>query len=258
MNLVKMLKHAEKFTIDNSPAILTAIGITGTVATAYLSGKAAIKANQILQETAELHALELNDRFRLQEQLRLTWKEFVPPVVTGLITVSAIFGANRIGSKRAAAMATAYSLSERAFMEYKDKVVEKVGAKKEQEVRDEVAQDRVDRNPVENNTVIITDGGEVLCYDQYTGRYFKSSMESLKRAENAVNYTINHRDYASLSDFYDEIGLPSTGVSDEVGWTTDQLLEIQFSTVLSEDGRPCIAIDFNHRPIRGFDQYGSC
>jgi hypothetical protein len=253
MNLVKMLKHAEKFTIDNSPAILTAIGITGTVATAYLSGKAAIRAHEILVMSDEIN---YPDRAEWKKEVELVWKEFIPPVVTGLITVSAIFGANRIGSKRAAAMATAYSLSERAFTEYKEKVVEKVGANKEREVRDELAQDRVNRNPADDKSVIITGNGDVLCYDQYTGRYFEASMDTLLSAKNEINHQILHQGYASLTDFFHELGLEKTSVSDEVGWNTDQLLELDISTTLSKDNRPCLAIDFNHRPIRGFDQFG--
>jgi len=58
--------------------------------------------------------------------------------------------------------------------------------------------------------------------------------------------------YASLSDFYDLIGLPTTSFSDEVGWNSDRLLELQFSTVLSDDGRPCISIDFRTVPIRDY------
>jgi hypothetical protein len=259
MDLAKLLKRAEKFTIDNSPAILTAIGITGTLTTAYLTGKASVKAyDLLLDEDTRRHAEgESPIRSDPKAMVKVVWQEYIPAAASGLLTISAIFAANRVSTRRATAMATAYSISERAFTEYKDKVVEKIGEKKEQEVRDEVAQDQVNRNPVDESKVIITGNGDVLCYDRFAGLYFKSNMEALRKAENDVNYLILHQDYASLSDFYDLIGLPPTGVSEEVGWNTDQLLELEFSTVLSPEGQPCIAIDFNHRPIRNFDQY-SC
>jgi hypothetical protein len=62
--------------------------------------------------------------------------------------------------------------------------------------------------------------------------------------------------YASLSDFYHLIGLPSTSFSDEVGWTSDKLLELEISTVLSEDERPCLSIGFNVAPIRNYYKIG--
>jgi hypothetical protein len=256
MNLARLIKRAEKFTIDNSPAILTAIGITGTLTTAYLTGKASFKAAHIIDEE-RLASKEVLFEPDLKSKIKLVWPEYIPAAVSGALTVSAIFGANRVSTRRATAMATAYSLSERAFTEYKDKVVEKFGEKKHQQVKDEVAQEQVNRNPVDEATVIMTNEGEVLCYDRFIGRYFKSSMEALKKAVNEINYTILHQDYASLSDFYQELGLEPTGISDEVGWTTDQLLELDISTVLSKDYKPCIAIDFNHRPIRNYDQF-SC
>lgn len=258
MDISKLLKQAEKFTSDNSPAILTGIGMAGTVTTAYLSGKASIKAYRLLEEEEAIRRVHLNNKELLEprEIVLLTWKEFIPPAVTGTLTIAAIFGANHVNSRRAASMAAAYSITEKAYSEYRDKIVEKIGDKKEQEYRDEIAQERVARNPEDQSTVIITDGGEVLCYEQFTGRYFKSSMETLKQAANQINYDILHQGYASLTDFYHEVGIPRTGLSDELGWNTDQLLEINYSTTLSTDGRPCIAIDYNTQPYRRFNTFG--
>jgi hypothetical protein len=261
MNITALLKQAEKFAIDNSPSILTAIGVVGTVTTAYLTGKASFKAAQVIREEKVLlrrYNQDVRHFLSFKDQAQMVWKLYIPAASTGVLTVASILAANHVSVRRATAMATAYSLSERAFTEYKGKVVEKIGENKEREVRDEVAQDRVDRNPVGGNTVIITGKGEVLCYDTYTGRYFNCDMDTLLSAKNEINHCILNQGYASLTDFYHEIGLSRTEVSDEVGWNTDQLLELDISTTLAEDKRPCLTISFNHRPIRKFDQFGSC
>ena len=52
--------------------------------------------------------------------------------------------------------------------------------------------------------------------------------------------------YATLDDFYDIIGLGKTGLSTDLGWDSDRLLEIKLSTVLTEDNRPCLAFDYNY------------
>jgi hypothetical protein len=249
MNLNAFIKRVEKFTVDNSPAILTGVGIAGTFTTAFLTGRATLRAVEILEtKNNQRIALQIDNGLDKRECLGLVWKEYLPPVVTGLVTVSAIFGANHVSSRRATAMATAYSLSERAFNEYREKVVEKVGEKKERAYRDEIAQERVQRNPHDDNSVIITDTGEVLCFDQFSGRYFRSSMESLRRAENDINKQILSEGYATLSEFYQHINLSPTSFSDDVGWNTDYMMTIIYSTVLSKDNRPCIAIDFDLRP----------
>jgi hypothetical protein len=92
----------------------------------------------------------------------------------------------------------------------------------------------------------------VLCYDNISGRYFQSSMEELRQAENKVNYELVHHNQASLSFFYDQVGLPPTRHSDEVGWNSNNLLEINYSTQMSTDNRPCIVVDFVVGPITGY------
>ena len=240
----------QKLLADNSPVILTAIGVTGTITTAFLTGKASFRAAEII--AAEQG--ELDYVLPSREKLDLVWKLYIPPVSTGAFTLVCIVGANRIGTRRAAAIAAAYSLTDQAFAEYRDKVVQKIGEGKERAVRDELAQDRVTNNPSGN--LVVIQSGDVLCYEAYTGRYFTSNMENLRGAMNDINATVLHHGYASLSDFYQCVGLPSTASSDDMGWRDDKLLELQFSTVLSTDNRPCISFEYRVEPIRDFYKFG--
>lgn len=245
MSLSQVAKKLEKLLTDNSPVLLTSVGVAGTIATAVLTGKASFEAAQILNETEPLEP---------KEKVELVWKLYIPPVIVGAGTVSAIVLANRIGTRRAAAMAAAYTISEKAYAEYREKVVEKLGEAKEQEVRDEIAQQRVNANPP-NNEVIIVDNGDVLFLESYTGRYFKSSMETVKKALNDTNYQMYSDMYASLGDFQQRIGLPRTSLSEEVGWTVEDKIEIEFSATLTEDQRPCIVMNYIVAPVREYHRF---
>ena len=149
-------------------------------------------------------------------------------------------------------MATAYAITERAFDEYREKVTEKIGEKKEQSVRDEIAQNRVTANPVSH--VEVHGKGNVLMYDKYSARYFYSDMETMRKVENELNHTIVHNYYASLQDLYDRIGLDRTGYSEELGWNSEHLLEFRFSATISDDDRPCMVIDYLIEPIRNYNR----
>ena len=149
-------------------------------------------------------------------------------------------------------MTAAYSVSDKAFSEYREKVVEKLGQKKEQNVRDEIAQDRVTANPPTQQQILMVGDSEVICYDQFSGRYFNSSMETIKQGQNDTNYQIINEGYASLNDFYDRIGLDHLNVGDEFGWSTDKPLEVKISTVLSTDQRPCISVDYHTTPFKDY------
>lgn len=251
------LKQIEKFAIDNSPIILTMIGVIGTIGTAVLTHKAATKAERILNDVAEDRMLSHKEDipWPKKDKIKVVWKQYIPPVLSGTVTIGCIVMANRIGSKRAAAVAAAYAISERAYSEYREKVVERLGEIKEKNIRDELAQERVRKDPLREDNVVVIGSGEVLCYELYTGRYFNSSVEAIKKAQNETNYQINAQGHASVSDFYNNIGLPRTSVSDEMGWSSDKLMEIDFSTVLSEDGRPCVAIDFQISPVRDYHRF---
>jgi hypothetical protein len=246
MDLHEIAKRATKLVVDNSSTILTAIGVTGVVTTAVLTTRASFTAAVVILEEEK----DVDRALTPREMAELTWKFYVPAAVTGAVTVASVIYANRIGTRRAAAVAAAYTLSERAFTEYQEKILQKVGAKKEAEYRDELAQDRIRKNPVRE--VIIIEGNSVLCYDAYTGRYFTSNVETLKKAQNDVNHQVLNSYYASLTDFYDKIGLPKTSSSDEVGWNSDKMLELRFSAALSEDQKPCMSIEFAVAPIRDY------
>lgn len=251
MNMTGFARRFEKTVIDNSPTILTAVGVVGTVTTALLTGRATAKALLLVMDEEREQDRALQDK----EIIQLVWKEYIPPVTIGTFTIVSIIGANHISGRRATAVAAAYSLSERAFAEYKEKVIERVGKKKERSFRDEIAQDRVNNDPPKDGQVIITGNGDVLCYDHFTGRYFQSSMEALRKAENDINFMILHDGYACVSDFYDLLELPATSFSEEVGWNYNRKFQLVYSTVMSPDNRPCIAIDFDLHPNRKYAHF---
>ena len=81
-------------------------------------------------------------------------------------------------------------------------------------------------------------------------------MEALRKAENELNYQVLNNMYASLTDLYDLLGLPKTAYSDEVGWNVNNSLSLKFSSVLSEDGRPCLSFEFDTTHIRDYHKFG--
>jgi hypothetical protein len=253
-------KRAEQLISNNSPVLLTAAGVTGVLSTAYFAVKGAFQAkdiidkeNAFLENEREEHGQDNPKSLEFKDKVVLTWKCYIPTGLSAAMSITAIVAANRIGTKRATAMATAFSLSEKALVEYKDRVKEKFGERKEQAIRDEIIQERVNRTPLANKEVFVGPG-DVLCFDARSLRYFASSMEKIRRAENQFNHEVIHNTYAPLSYFYELIGLEPTGESDEVGWNTDELLEVGTSSGLAENGNPYLAIVFNTRPGSRFDR----
>ncbi len=255
MNIEETVKGVNRLVGEHKTALLTAIGVAGTVSTAVLTGKASFKAADIIADETYGIRVDNDDTYaelELRDKIQLVWALYIPPVGVGALTIAAIVLAHKMDTAQAAAFATAYGVSERALNEYKEKVREKLGEGKEKALRDEIAAERIQKDPVQDKQVFITNTGEVLCYDNISGRYFQSSVETIKKAENKVNYELVHYNQCSLSFFYDQIGLPPTRHSDEVGWNSNHLLEVNFSTQMSTDDRPCIVLDFTVGPTTDY------
>jgi hypothetical protein len=245
MTIRSITDQTGKFVSENSPAILTALGVTGLITTAVLTGKASFKAYSVIDHAERIQGEFATDR----EKFEMTWKLYIPPFVAGSLSIAAIVGANRIGSRRAAAVTAAYALSERAYSEYKEKVVEQIGKNKEQKIRDEIAVERQRKNPLDQAQVIVTGRGKDLFMDADTNQYVESDMESVKKAINDTNYQIINQMYASVSDYYDAVGFKRTPTSDDMGWDTDNLINIHFTTSITDDQRPCFVMTHVNPPI---------
>lgn len=252
VNLAKTFKSVGKVLAKHGPEILTGIGIGLGIATPVLAVRNTPKALKLIE--AKKEELEV-ETLTPAETVKTTWKCYIPAAATGVASVACILGANTVSGRRSAALATAYSLSETALREYKDKVVETIGEKKEREVRDAIAQDKIDRNPVKAGDIIITEKGNTLCYDVHSGRYFKSDLDKLKKAVNEINYRLINECYISLNEFYYVIGLEETQLGDDLGWRIESgLLDFDYTSKLTDDGTPCIVIDYNIAPKYGYDK----
>lgn len=255
-NLSTIVKNVKRVSVKHSPEILTGIGIAGMITTTILAIKATPKALDLIVKAEDEKFDNGNgDELTKMEVVKATWKCYIPAAISGTASIACLIGANSVNAKRNAALATAYKLSEKALIEYKNKVVETIGEKKEKQVREKIAQDKLDANPASKNTVILTEKGNTLCYDSVSGRYFKSNMDTIQKAINNINRDMTYEMYVSLSNFYDEIGLEHTSVSDYLGWNMDSgLVDIDFDSRITDNGEPCLVLDYRIAPRYDFDK----
>ena len=245
-NVSNFVNSIKTTLIKRSPEILTGIGIAGMITTTVLAVTATPKA---LKQIEEKQKEEQVDHLTPVETVKTAWKPYIPAAVTGTVSVACLIGASSVSARRNAVLATAYSLSETALKEYREKVIETVGEKKEEVIRDKVAKERIEKNPVKNQEVIVTEKGNTLCYDVISGRYFKSDIEKIRKVENYLNKKMIDERYVSLNDFYYELGLKCTSLGNDLGWNiNDGLINLNFSSQLTEDEEPCLVIDYNIAP----------
>lgn len=252
--LKRTIKSAGRVLTKYSPGILTGIGIAGMIGATFMAVKATPKALYLIETKKEEAEVE---ELTPVETIKTCWKCYIPATLTTVLSAVCLIGASTVSAKRNAAIATAYSISEAALREYQEKVVEVVGEKKEKAVRDAVAKDQIERDPVTKSEVVIIDSNSnTLCYEPLSGRYFKSTIDKIKKAEIKLDRQMIQEMYVSLNDFYWEIGLDGTDLGDKMGWNLSKgYMDLSFSSQLADDGTPCAVIVYGIPPVYDYQNY---
>ena len=252
--LKQTIKSAERVLTKYSPGILTGIGIAGMIGATFMAVKATPKALYLIETKKEETEVE---ELAPVETIKTCWKCYIPATLTTVLSAACLVGASTVSAKRNAALATAYSISEAALREYQEKVVEVIGEKKEKAVRDAVAKNQIERDPVtKSEVVIIESNSNTLCYEPLSGRYFKSTIDKIKKAEIKLDRQMIQEMYVSLNDFYWEIGLDETDLGDKMGWNLSKgYMDLSFSSQLADDGTPCAVIVYGIPPVYDYQNY---
>ena len=166
--------------------------------------------------------------------------------------VASIVATQTISVRRQAAMAAAYSLTREAYSSYREEIKDLLDEKEEQKVYSKVSERQ---QPETMSGSMIVGSGDVLCFDSYSGRYFKSSMEKLRKVINDVNFDLVHYDSVSLNDLYSHLGLEQTAMGDELGWQNGQLIEVDYVGILSPDGAPAISLQLKNPPVANWYKF---
>lgn len=253
LTVVGIANTVRKSMVKHSPEILTGVGIAGMLTTTVLAVKATPKALRLIEQKAEEENCHTDELKRI-EKVQACWKCYIPAAATGVTSIACLIGASSVNAKRNAALAAAYTLSDTAFREYKEKVIETIGEKKEQVVREKVAEEQVKKEPMKTQELIIVEKNGALCFDPISGRYFKSDVNRIKSAVNALNARIltSFCSYVSLNEFYDEIGLSHNDIGEELGWNLDNRIELDITYVATDDGSPCAVIGHKNAPKYDF------
>ena len=263
-NLIKEANKVPVLADKNAPLLLMLAGIGGLAATVVSAVKATPLAidkmdDEIAKryENGEIEYEELpmsvnksDMEFRFDELgpkqiVKSCWKCYVPTVILGALSISAFIGSYKVNTARLTAMAAMYEFTANAYDRYRRnvaKVSPKTDAKAVKAVRDERA-----KEIPESKFDGLPEGKEV-CIDLFTGNVFYSTREDVLVAVNKIkDKFLDGEMFISLNEFYDEVNADHVGVGDDVGWTPNTDLDVQFDSML-RNGKPCLTIGYFANP----------
>ena len=245
---LKLKKH--------SPEILVVGGVVGLVTSGVMACKATTKLSAILDDSKE--QIELFDKVaanpemvkeeytvedaekdkkivRVQTAVKVA-KLYAPSIAIGVVSIGAIFASNNIMRKRNVALGAAYATVDRAFKDYRNRVVDRFGEEldkelrynlKTKEVKETVEDENGKKKTVKRNikymdspvpsefAVIYDDGCAGWTKDPEDNKFF------LIQQQRYANERLKRRGYLSLNEVYELLGFPSTKAGQVVGWLYD-------------------------------------
>ena len=269
-NLIKEANKVPVLADKNAPLLLMLAGIGGLAATVVSAVKATPLAidkmdDEIAKryENGEIEYEELpmsvnksDMEFRFDELgpkqiIKSCWRCYVPTVILGALSISSFIGSYKVNTARLTAMTAMYEFTANAYDRYRRnvaKVSPKTDAKAVKAVRDERAKE------IQESKFDGLPEGKEVCIDLFTGNVFYSTREDVLVAVNKIkDKFLAGEMFISLNEFYDEVDADHVGVGDDVGWSPDTDLDIQFDSML-RNGKPCLTIGYFANPR--FD-YGS-
>ena len=246
------LTYIKPFVSKHEHEILMSMGIGGMIFSLAWGIKASFKAARAIDKYKETYG---KDKLTAKETIKLTWKLYLPTVLSVAASVPCVIMSNKVSNKRYAAIATAYTISEAALQEYKDKTKEIIGEKKTKQIEESISDDRVTKTYSGGNQVILTGNGDSLFYEPLSGRYFKSNWNDILKAANELNSEAitNMSGQTTLNDWFQKIGLETTEIGETLGWNlmnnSSNLIDISISSHITKDNVPCGAIYYNRQPV---------
>jgi hypothetical protein len=250
MNLTQMVAKTQHYTKKNASTILSCLGALGVVGTTLSAIKATPKAIEVLEERD-------NQSLTTFEKALVVAPVYFPTILFGTATVTCIFGANMLNKKKQATLVSAYAYLNSSFNEYKDKVKAIYGEDGEKRVRDELAKDKYIQQSMSESDK------DILFFDEYSGRYFESTLFNLQNAVYKLNRTFALEGYTNLNEFYRYVDLPETEYGEVLGWSglkcwevfNNAWIEIKWEDMELPDGLVAQAIRFTIPPEEGYEEW---
>ena len=225
------MKGIIEWSKEHAATILTWIGATGVVATSVLAVKATPEAMRIIEEERIKRAESTtttvfadNEKHEIEEvnckdltpydKFKVAWKCYIPSFLTGVGTISCIFGANIVNKRTQASLMSSYALLSKYFSEYRYEASNTYkldkGKNANQTIQQSIFERKFKNDPPKD---IFVDDDEMLIYlplystTHYNDGYITTKKSIMLNLEKRINDEINKEGYICINKIYKWLGI---------------------------------------------------
>ena len=263
------MKQLELFLKKYSSQILTGLGCLGVIVTPILAVKQDRKAdedrlkqeNKRFMDTYEYENRNMKWTLSKKERFLLYAKYQIPTILMGTGTILCIIGAQGINRQAQTSLISAYGLINESYADYRRKNIELYGSENHKNILNELAIEKskpvdictqgVFTSPDLNGNKLSESYPRELFYDEFSKRYFESTLPAVIEAEYHTNRNLMLGAPVILNDYYAFLGLEQTIEGNELGWfECDDYIWIDFTNEEKhlKDGTRYISIQMEYEP----------
>jgi hypothetical protein len=221
-----------------SPEIFLGLSIVGYIGSMIVVGATSARLERKRKIIASLPK---------KEKIALYAKAYGPSIAMGTLTISMMVGGYKTSLDRTSAAIAMYQFVKGSLDDHKAQVLTTIGDKKSKMVEGDNSEKRMRRYPIPEQ---IDGVGSVLCFDDMSGRFFYSDMETLRKAQNDFNESLlNGENMRTLNDFYYDLNIKPIKLGENIGWEVGkQLVSLEFDSKLTSTGKPCLIVRQKNLP----------
>ena len=227
----------------NGSLILAGGAIIGFGATVIFVARGQMKADEVIAERNRLYLTnpfteeeradseqtgeaEIVPKISKREYFDLTWRYYIPAAVSGVITLGCIVGSQYVSRRQMAGLMASVAALTANRDRIEEAIREKYGDEALAEIRrkliPEKSQGAESGDICKKEYIQVaaeeTGRGDLLCFEGYFGRWFRSSEEDVRRALEEISDDFKNGMYISYNDIYDALGIERSDIGYEFGW----------------------------------------
>lgn len=213
-------KSAGKFIEKNAPAILAGIGVAGMIGAVVSAASAGGEVKEALEQ-AELKKNEkaLSERMTTGDDSTpiepLTWKEkglvyakyYWKAVLLALVSAAATCGSVYCGNKKIKALAVLAAAAESNLIDFEEAAKKVVGEKKFEQIKNQVLEDDLEKNPPSEEIIHNTGRGSTLMYEPWFRTYFRSDIENVRSMAGTISTQAATGGDIRMNEIYEMLGI---------------------------------------------------
>lgn len=213
-------KSAGRFIEKNAPTILAGIGIAGMIGAVIEAAKAGGEVKEAL-EAAEIKKNEkaLEERMQKGDDSTpiepLNWKEkgfifvkhYWKAILFMLISMAATGGSVYCSNKKIKALAVLAAAAESNLIDFEDAAKKVLGEKKFEQIKNQVLEDDLKKNPPSDEIIHNTGRGNTLMYEPWFRTYFRSDIENVRSMAGTISTQAATGGDIRMNEIYEMLGI---------------------------------------------------